>query len=165
MAKKIALSGINGVGKFALVDADDCEELNKHKWHYSGGYAMRKIGRNKRHTLLMHRVVNKTKNGFDTDHINRNRLDNRKKNLRSCTRQENNANAGLHKNNTLGVKGVYILRKKYKEKTYEYIMSQITVNGKGIHLGHFKTIPEASQAYNEAAQKYFGEYAKLNEVA
>lgn len=160
--KKIALGGKHGRGKFALVDDEDFEELNKHKWCIGGGYALREIWINgKGKTELMHRVINKTPDGLQTDHINWNKLDNRKINLRSCTASQNRMNRGCPKNNSTGVKGVRIQVRKHKGKTYKYIQAQIGVNGKQIHLGIFKTLEEASQSYADAVKKYFGEFGRI----
>ena len=69
-------------GFVTIVDDDMCEQLNQFKWHYSNGYARCNITVNgKQQLLLMHRVVNQTPEGLDTDHISSDKLDNRKENL------------------------------------------------------------------------------------
>jgi hypothetical protein len=76
--KKIPLTQ----GKFAIVDDEDFEYLNRWKWYFAPvGYATRGDGhgRGNRTVVYMHRVVNKTTGGLVTDHINRNKLDNRLK--------------------------------------------------------------------------------------
>ncbi len=93
------------------------------------------------------------------DHINHVRNDNRWCNLREATQKENSRNRmSAQKNNKLGIKGVYWNKQNKKYQGY------IRVNRKLKHLGCFETKEEASLAYNEAAIKYFGEFAKLNEV-
>lgn len=140
-------------GKFAIVDADDYEYLIKFKWHINScDYA---LGKDK---VFMHRVVNKTPKNLVTDHINHNTLDNRKVNLRSCTNRQNSQNRRkvLVKSSTY--KGVNIVF------SYDYPSwhAHITVNGEKISLGYFNIEEAAATAYNEAAKKYFGEFACLN---
>ena len=92
------------------------------------------------------------------DHINRDRLDNRKSNLRFCTRTENNHNMKLSSRNKSGAKGIY--------KDKNRLRVSIMFNGKKIYLGTFPNTPEgfkqAKIAYNNAAIKYYGEFAYLN---
>jgi hypothetical protein len=160
-------------GKVAIVDDDDYEYLRQFKWYYADRYAARgqwigdirySNGKQKLKTIRMHRVIMNTPGGMETDHINGNKLDNRKENLRICTGVQNRRNRVKYKNNSIGYKGVFI-KKKHKNKTFESICAQICVNKKIIHLGTFKTPEEAAKAYNEAAIKYYGEFAQLNEVA
>lgn len=143
--KKIPLTQ----GKYALVDNEDYLELSKYKWQYNKGYAKRGVfnGTNMS-DVFMHRVINNTPDGMDTDHINRDRLDNRKENLRSCTRKVNSYNAGHQKNNRLGVKGVHMRGKRFR--------AVIGDNYKRIHLGYFDTIEEASNAYMQALKQRGG---------
>ena len=84
---RIYLRGKKGEGKFAEVDDDDFERLNKYKWYYGpGGYAYAyKVG-------YMHRNIIEIPEGLQIDHINRDKLDNRRSNLRVCTSSENNLN-------------------------------------------------------------------------
>src|ERR1039458_7612826 len=97
-------------GKFALVDDEDFEYLNQFKWCYDGkGYAVRrKPGPGSRNYgfIWMHRVVNNTLEGMDTDHINRDKLDNRRSNLRTASRTLNNHNRLPAINNVSGIRGV-----------------------------------------------------------
>jgi hypothetical protein len=88
----------------ALVDDDDYEYLNQWKWHYSTGHAYRRLNKNK--LIGMHRVV-VCPNGFEVDHINHNKLDNRQCNLRICTQADNNKNTSIRKSpKTFIYKGV-----------------------------------------------------------
>lgn len=94
------------------------------------------------------------------DHINGDGLDNRKQNLRICTKSENACNRGIDRDNTSGYKGVcYISNKTKRVKRW---IAQIAINKKHICIGYFHTKEEAAIAYNEAATKYHGEFAKLN---
>jgi hypothetical protein len=154
-------------GNIAIVDNDNYDWLNQWKWYrHSEGYAVRvqhvKLGfkKYKNKTIRMHILVNKTPSGFQTDHLNENRLDNRRCNLRTCTKSENMQNRGKTAINTSGYKGVY-LNKRVKIKKW---MSMIQANGKSIYLGYFKTKKEAALAYNKAASKYHGRYANFNEI-
>ena len=152
--KKIPLNGKHGKGKFAIVDDDDYDELNKTKWfatsHGKTFYVHKDYIRKK--TIHMHRVINKTPLGMETDHVNRNGLDNRKCNLRSCNRSKNNMNTSLKANNTSGYRGVvkHSARKGWK--------AQIRLNNKYIHVGYFNSPEEASVAYCKKAKELFKEF-------
>lgn len=153
-------------GKFAIVDNEDYERLVAFgKWCISvNGYAVKTFaitkpdGKKSSMTVRMHRIVINAENGIEVDHINGNCLDNRKCNLRLCTRAENSRNVKRHKNNKNGLKGVRLHR---GTKKWE---ARIQAGGKGIYLGLFTCRIEAAKAYNEAAVKYHGEFARLNKI-
>jgi len=136
-------------GAVALVDDDDFEWLNQWKWHLSRfGYAVRKP----KEQIYMHRLVAKTPVGMKTDHINYNKLDNRKCNLRICTDAQNARNRPKQSNNTSGYKGVFLSKKTNRWR------AQIRLNKKTFHLGTFETREEAYKKYKEVEKEYFGEY-------
>jgi hypothetical protein len=151
MTKSIPLTQ----GKFALVDDEDFEEINKHKWYYvkrGGGYAARKVcGVN----FYMHRFILNTPNGMETDHVNGDSLNNTRCNLRICTHSQNLKNQRLSINKNR-YKGVSFASREKKWRT------TIGVNMKKIHIGYFDDAELAARAYDEAAKKYFGEFARLN---
>lgn len=92
----IPLSGDFGEGLFTLVDEADYDWLKRWRWNLSrkGGYAIANIGsRPTRNRLYMHKLLIEPPPGYVTDHINRNRLDNRRWNLRAVTRRENRLNS------------------------------------------------------------------------
>lgn len=92
------------------------------------------------------------------DHIDGNRSNNKWSNLREANKQQNSANVKLQKNNTTGFKGVFKDKRELKKRYRAYIK----VNYKRIHLGLYSTPDEAARAYDEAAMRYFGEFAELN---
>lgn len=144
-------------GKKAIVDDEDFEELNKWKWHFNDGYACRwEYLDNKPKKIRMHRFLANTLPDFETDHINQNKLDNRKENLRNCTKAENRMNRTKYKTNTSGIKGVYFHK---RDKIWT---AQLGIAGKRIHLGYFEVKEKATEAYNNASLKYHGEFAHLN---
>lgn len=137
-------------GKSTIID-DDYGYLSKYKWHYRHGYAMR---REQGKFLYMHRIIINTPSNMFTDHINGNTLDNRKDNLRICTKSENNRNRGMGRNNKSGLKGV--TWHKYDKKW----QAQITIDNKNIYLGKFVDKFEAFEVYNNKAKELFGEYVR-----
>lgn len=148
-------------GLVSMVDDEDYDWLSQWKWYatskdHKHWYAARKTNKGKRRTIAMHREILKVPVGTITDHINGNGLDNRKKNLRECSIAQNGRNRPKPENNTSGYKGVFWLdnRKRWG--------AQIQMNNKSKRLGYFKNLEEAAHAYDNAAIKYFGEFAKLN---
>ena len=131
-------------GKSTVVDDEDFNWLNQWKWHFGyKGYAARKPNSK---VIYMHRVIIKAPIGLETDHINRDKLDNRKFNLRLVSRQTNSFNRGLNKNNTSGFRGVGWHEEKKKWRAY------IRISYKYRHLGYFPTKNKASQVYNSVLQ-------------
>ena len=155
--KRIYLSGKYS-DKFALVDDEDFERLSSYRWFYSkNGYARRNNFDGKFHkTIMMHRDVLDYGGNLWIDHINRDKLDNRKENLRIASANQNSYNSPAHKNNRVGIKGVSI------KKTGYYV--RMSVNGKSVYLGTFKDLVSASRAYDDAAKSEHGEFAILNNL-
>lgn len=140
--QKIPLSGSHGKGLFALVDDDDYDRLIKHSWclDVGGGYAMT---RHKTKAVRMHRMVKEAPKGMYIDHINRDKLDNRKSNLRVVTNSQNMLNAGMFSNNTSGYKGV-----TYHTRDKRWV-AQVKLNYKNIILGRFKYKADAIRVRKE----------------
>lgn len=160
--KKIPLTQ----GKIAIVDDEDYKWLSKYKWHYHKGYAARtcrKTGRKR--TIYMHREIMRTPEGFVTDHINGNKLDNRRVNLRICTKAQNNMNMKKFRSRKKAkhasrYKGVY-----WRGGRTPKWSAEIRYKGKQIHLGYFETEEEAAKAYDKAAIRLFGSFASPNFVS
>jgi hypothetical protein len=143
-------------GKVALVDDEDYEYLTQTSWCcLNNGYAMR--GR-KDVPELMHRIIMNAKDREYVDHINHNRLDNRKCNLRIATKTQNEANKKLQRNSTSGYKGVSL------EKRTNRWVAYIGSNKNRKYLGLYASKEEAAKAYNKAAIELYGEFALLNEI-
>ena len=154
--KKIKLSK----NQIALVDKDDYKKLNIFKWYaiYNGNtfYALRfsQTKENKKYGILMHREILNAKQGVIIDHINGNPLDNRKRNLRFCTQQQNCRNKiKASKCNIVGIKGVNL---QFDGK----FVATIGIDYKAKYLGRFKTAKEAALAYRKAEIKYFKKFAR-----
>lgn len=145
-----------------LVDPEDYDKLIKFNWNCYGGYARtfrrRKEEDNKLRSILIHTMILGHQKGLVIDHIDGNRLDNRKSNLRICTVQQNSCNRKIGKQSKSKFLGV-----TYHKRDNRF-QATIRTNGQRIHLGYFKTDIEAAKAYNEAAQKHHGEFARLNKI-
>jgi len=117
--------------------------IRDYHWQYhKNGYAVSGYYDNdgKHHFRRMHRIVNNTPVGFDTDHINRNKLDNRCSNLRTATRSQNNLNSGLRSDNTSGYKGVTW------DKVNNKWVAQYQRNGITKKIGRFSSVEAAQEA-------------------
>lgn len=142
-----------------IVDASDYDWLMKWRWRIvEKGYAQRSVHKGediKTKALFMHRAILNTPSGFYSDHINGDKLDNRRGNLRICTPHQNNLN---RPNITGKYKGVYWCKRQQRW------MAQIMKDQANIYIGSFLTPEQAALAYNKAAILYHGEFARLNVV-
>jgi len=152
-----------GEGEWAMLDEKDYYELNDYKWVISGNgskfYAVRlvKKGPGKTKIEYLHRVIMQPGDGLLVDHKNRNTFDNRRENLRSATQSQNHGNSQPDKTNASSkFKGV-----SFYTRTKRW-MAKIKFEGKAIWLGYHDCEIEAAKAYDAAAKKYFGEFARLN---
>ena len=135
-----------GNKKYAIVDIDDLPYLNQWKWGFDGKYARRRENGKK---IYMHRLINNTPLGLQTDHINRDKLDNRRSNLRTVSSKENIINTKVRSTNKSGHKGVWFWKSRNKWE------ASITNNYKKIYLGIFKKIKDAIKVRIEAEKLYW----------
>lgn len=154
MTKQIPLSGQNGEGKFAIVDDEDYAAVSVYSWHCSCGYAITK--NSKRNLRLHHLIFGSLSSGFVVDHIDGNRLNNQRANLRLVTATQNAQNIAPRKNTSSRFKGVCWAKSK------RFWKAEIQFEKTRISLGYFASEIDAARAYNAAAVQYHGEYARLN---
>ena len=133
---------------YMLCDIEDWERFKGHYWYMSDtGYAVCETM--KTGTLRFHKLVTGTTAEVIIDHINRNKLDNRKCNLRIATASVNAINRGLQSNNTTGYKGVYFDKRRRVWKAW------VKVSGKLITLGSYPKKEEAIAARKSGEEKYY----------
>lgn len=124
---------------------------------FSGAIAVRTVRTpDGQKIIYMHRFITDAPAGMDIDHINHDRLDNQRSNLRICAHIENTRNLPIRPNGTSQYKGVSWDKKNQKWIVY------IKVNYKPMNLGRFTDEIEAAKAYDSAARHYFGEFAHTN---
>lgn len=154
----------NQPDKLAMIDPDMYAYLSGYLWHLTNlGYCARyDCAQGAKQMVYMHRQVLDVHDGSGphlyVDHINGNRADNRRSNLRLATKAENMRNRGRTKANTSGFKGVSYHAQSSKWRAY------IKTNYKQLYLGLFEDPREAAKAYNEAALMLHGDFACLNPV-
>ena len=149
-------------GLTTIVDDED-SDVAQIPWYATRyGYAVTNRKGQKRTTVFLHRVIlerivgGPLPPGLETDHINRDRLDNRRENLRAVTRSENQANSERPRGRS-GYRGV---RQGRAGSWY----AQISLAGKKICIGRFASPEAAAKAYDEVARHARGEFARLNNV-
>jgi hypothetical protein len=151
-------------GKFALVDESRFEELSRYNWcavnikgktnRSDRWYAKRvAYGKGKAKSLPMHRVILNAPEGFLIDHENGDSLDNRAENLRIATMAQNAMNSS-----NIGKSGFKGVSRVASGK----FIAKVTGNGRYEYLGRFKTAEEAARAYDGAARRLHGSFARLN---
>jgi len=135
-----------------LADAEELEKLKHYSWCVSAqGYAVANI---KGRVVKMNRYILGLDNcvGKIVDHINKNKLDNRKTNLRFCSPKDNARNISVSKNSKSQVLGV----RKTKYGKYNV---RIVADRKEHHIGNFENIEDAIFARRKAEIKYHGKFA------
>lgn len=138
------------------IDKEDFNLLSQYSWYItSNGYVATNI---KRKRIYMHRLIMNATEGNIIDHTNHNKLDNRKNNLRLCTKSDNNRNRKhyIYQNKSSKYKGVSFCK---REKRW---YASIHINNIKKHIGIFDNEKDAALAYNDFAIKFFGEFALLN---
>ena len=160
LMKLIDISTKKHPNTFTMVDNGAFAFLNQWKWYaWKKGnnlYAHRNICLNGKKTIIrMHRIILGNPS-FLIDHFDGDGCNNLINNLRLCTNIQNIHNSKLHKDSTTGFKGVSVYKNKFR--------ARIRFRAKEKSLGYFETKNEAALAYNKAAKKYFGEFARLNNI-
>lgn len=148
--------------EFSIVSPSDYYQVKNFNWYLGSNgrefYAFRNIktGPGKTRMVSMHRQIMDFPKGILVDHKNGDTLDNRRSNLRLATHTQNMHNCRKMKNTSSQYRGVSFIKDR------GLWGSQITNEGKRIFLGRFRDEIDAAKAYDCAARKYFGEFARLN---
>lgn len=135
--------------KKAMISPQDLPKVDKYEWNYidQGGYVKETVN-----GYHLHKVICDLTDDV-VDHIDRNKLNCTRNNLRICSHQQNSINTNIPKNNTSGIIGVSFSKEKNKWR------ANININRKQLHLGYFNNIEDAIQSRLIAEKTYFGEFA------
>lgn len=148
-------------GEHALVDEEDYERVMEMRWTFGVSNRRRKYVRASvgRRSVYLHRFVMNAADGEQIDHLQNDRLDNRKNQLRRATALQNGGNQ-KRRNGVSGFKGVY----PYRSHTRPWV-ARFKLNGakgRNLHLGVFETAEQAAREYDEVARFLKGEFACVN---
>jgi len=144
-----------------LVMVDDCdyEFLNQYYWQVDKTNAVATHKNGDKNRTLIHRLIMAAPSHLEIDHIDGNRLNNQRSNLRLCNSSQNKCNRGPRKDNKSGYKGV-----SWHKQRNKWTVRIKSPYGKYLSLGLYHNIKEAALAYNKAAIKYHGEFAFINKL-
>ncbi len=138
--------------RLAKVSPEDLTLVSGYRWCVNNaGYVTATIDGQ---SVFLHRFLLQPSHMMQVDHINRDKLDNRRANLRIATRSQNNANSTGHADRFSKYKGVFRHRDRW--------CTQITVDGRELWIGSYATEEDAARAYDSAAMFYYKEFAVTN---
>ena len=140
-------------GKEFYSDVSDIKIVEEYYWNINDKGYVYTMDRKTHKKILMHRLIMNSPTDMVIDHIDHNKINNCKSNLRICSQKDNSRNLLISKNNTSGITGVIWNNENNKWR------ARITVNGKLIHLGYFETLEEAAKARYDAELLYFGTFS------
>lgn len=150
--------------KYFFIDGEDFVKVKKYTWwlnyskHTDSFYIDSEYKDNKKRIKVkLHRYLVDCPEGMVVDHIDGNTLNNCRSNLRICKLSENSRNRKDTSSSSV-YKGVFLIK---RDNVYT---AAIRYENNLIYLGRFKNEANAAKAYNEAAIKYFGEFARLNVI-
>ncbi len=158
MTTQIPLSGQHGEGKFTMVDDEHFSAVSAYTWRFENGYATTNIAGSRKHLRLHRLIIGNPPRGLEVDHIDGNRLNNQRANLRFVTHTQNSQNRAPRQGTSSAFKGVHWNGQKM------LWAAVIHADKVRIHLGFFASELDAARAYNVAAVERFGEYARLNVI-
>lgn len=146
--KQIPLSSRKHPGLSATVSADDYERLNAYSWHYNRGYAYRTAYVDGRKTTVrMHREVLNAPSHMEVDHINGDKLDNRRGNLRLVTRAQNQQNQhGARADSGTGIRNV-------QRRPSGRFSVTVYKDKKAYRFGTYDTVEEATAVARKARKE------------
>lgn len=147
-------------GASALIDEQDIDLVRIIRWYILAGHNGKVYAVNRRAGAYMHRLIARTPDGFETDHINGDGLDNRRANLRTASKSQNSANLPSKPRRPDGSPH----RSVYKGVTSSGLkwVAKIQVNGKASYLGSFVSERTAAETYDRAARDAWGAFASTN---
>jgi len=170
--KRIQLCGKRGKGLFALVDDEDYEKVSSVRWHYSSGrtpYPRCSLwvdGKIKNTT--MHIYILGRKDGYVTDHIDGDTLNNQRSNLRYCSYVENARNRKVGKNSKSGYKGVYWTKGSQRPnggwRQKPAWVASISIDGRQKLIGYYPTLKQAAIARAAKEVEVYGKFARPGTV-
>lgn len=145
---------------FAIIDDEDYLSVSDYAWNYTIGYKNHPVTARcfQLNNIELDNFIIKPNKGLYIYHINNDRLDCRRENMVLLSKAQFEATKPPSKNNTSGLKGI-----RWKNRANAWVV-EISVNRKAIYLGSFKNIIEAMNVYNEAAIRYHGDYAYINDI-
>ena len=153
----IPLYGKYGQGLTAKISPQDAARVRRRRWYVTtDGYVYcYEVNQKKRTKITLHRFVKRAADGQLVDHWNRDKLDNRRKNLRVATRQGNARNRSLMSGKKLAYKGITRLPNGR-------FQAQIVIDGHKSYLGEYDCPIKAAEIYDACARYHFGEFAATN---
>lgn len=147
--KRIPLSNSS---QFAIIDDKDFAKVSERRWYLHGAG----VRSGRPHIWLHHFINGNPPMGLETDHGDGNGLNNRRSNLRNATHRQNMMNSKRPVTNTSGFKGIY------RRLGWKKWNARISINGKYRYLGRFGSPIEAARAYDVAAKRLYGIFARVN---
>jgi hypothetical protein len=165
---ELVVAGNPNSGIYTFIDRDDIERIQGYTWKgtwVSGSYRPYAYIDQQRKQVFLYRFLFDEPKGFDVDHWDGDTLNNRRKNLRIATHQQNLANQKLSSASTSGYKGVTLDQRKKKDGTplEPSWMAQAKHNGKRVYIGKFPSPEAAARAYDRKMIELHGEFARTNE--
>lgn len=141
------------------VMVDDCDFgfLSQFNWQVDKFGCVKTHGNKTQKRILIHRLLLKAPDSLEVDHIDGNRLNNQRSNLRLATSSQNKCNRGARKDCESGLKGV-----SWHSQREKWIARIKSPYGKYLHLGLFSDKLEAARAYDKASREQHGEFAFVN---